>query len=121
MNIKEYTAKLPADSRKLVMALSALVMKAVPDAEAAIKWGQPVFSKGGPFCYIKPAKSYVNIGFWRGTSLKDPGKVLQGDGDKMRHVKIHGPADLKEKVLRPLIRQSADANQKRGDPTKNKP
>jgi uncharacterized protein YdhG (YjbR/CyaY superfamily) len=45
MNLTEYTAKLPAESRKLVEALSALVIKAVPDAEAAIKWGQPVFSR----------------------------------------------------------------------------
>ena len=120
MTIKEYAAKLPADTKKLVRELTDMVMKAVPDAEAAIKWGQPVFSKGGPFCYIKPAKSRVNIGFWWGTKLKDPEKVLEGDGDKMRHVKIHGPVDLKEKVLVPLIRQSAEANAKFGNPTKNK-
>ena len=120
MTIKEYKAKLPAESRKMVEALSAMALKAVPDAEAAIKWGQPVFSRGGPFCYIKPAKSHVNIGFWWGTQLKDPGKVLEGTGDKMRHVKIRSAADLKEKILLPLIRQSAEANQRLGNPAKKK-
>jgi hypothetical protein len=52
--------------------------------------------------------------------LKDPAGVLQGDGEKMRHIKIHSEADLKEKILFPMIRQSAEANQKHGDPTKNK-
>ena len=120
MTIKEYSAKLPADSRKLVVALSNMVMKAVPEAEAGVKSGQPVFSKGGPFYCIKPNKSYVNIGFWWGLKLKDPGNILEGDGDKMRHVKVRGLKDLKESVLVPLIRQSAEANQKFGDPTKNK-
>jgi hypothetical protein len=66
------------------------------------------------------SKSYVNIGFWWGAKLKDPEKVLEGDGDKMRHVKIRTPGDLKRNVQVPLIRQSAEANQKLGDPTKTK-
>jgi len=51
-------------------------------------------------CYIGVQNEYVNLGFHRGTSLRDPQRILEGTGKGMRHIKIRNMEDL----LRPAIR-----------------
>lgn len=41
-----------------------------------------------PFGYVNVFTSHVNVGFFQGASLPDPGHLLQGDGKFMRHVKL---------------------------------
>ncbi len=118
--LKDYLDTLEDWQLEVVEALLALVREQVPDAEEAIKWSQPVFSRGGPFCYIKHAKNHVNLGFWWGVKLDDPAGALEGTGDKMRHVKVRGLEEIDPAVLGDLIRKSAQANIDFGDPTRNK-
>ena len=120
MTLEEYINSLEDWQQEVVEALHYLVREYVPDAEEAIKWSQPVFSRGGPFCYIKHAKGHVNLGFWWGVKLDDPAGVLEGSGEKMRHVKVRSLEEIDPDVLGDLIRKSAQANIDFGDPTRTK-
>jgi hypothetical protein len=72
----------------------------------------------GPFCYFKAFKSAVNFGFWRGVDIDDPHALLQGQGEKMRHVKLGGVDDIDEEAFADYVRQAVQLNLLKGDPTK---
>lgn len=40
------------------------------------------------FGYVNVLTSHVNVGFFQGSSLPDPSRLLQGTGKFMRHVKV---------------------------------
>jgi hypothetical protein len=40
------------------------------------------------FGYVNVFTSHVNVGFFQGSSLSDPARLLQGTGKFMRHVKL---------------------------------
>ncbi len=51
--------------------------------------GCPVACFGDtPFAYVNVFTSHVNVGFFQGAALRDPGQLLQGNGKFMRHVKL---------------------------------
>jgi hypothetical protein len=39
------------------------------------------------FGYVAPFKDHVNLGFFFGALLKDPARLLEGTGERGRHVK----------------------------------
>lgn len=98
--------------------IRAIVARHAPAATLSIKWGQPVWEHNGPFAWAKPAKNHLSFGFWRGAELKDPEGVLEGDGDKMRHVKITSAEQARALPLEDLVEQAVKLNEKKGDPTK---
>ncbi len=50
--------------------------------------GHPTACVGdAAFAYVNVFTSHVNIGFFHGTSLEDPARLLRGTGRSMRHVK----------------------------------
>ena len=116
--VDQYIAKLDEPMASVVSALCALVREAAPEAAAVIKWGQPVFEQNGPFAYIKAHRNYANLGFWRGAELDDPKGLLEGSGDRMRHVKVAGPGDIRKTAFRNLVRDAVRLNREQGDPSK---
>jgi hypothetical protein len=51
--------------------------------------GCPVACLGdAPFGYVNVFTSHVNVGFFHGAALPDPGRLLEGAGKRMRHVKL---------------------------------
>jgi len=79
-----------------------------------------VYELGGPFCFIKAFTNHINFGFWWGAKMDDPEGLLQGDGEKMRHIKITAVEDIKPEIFAAYARQSAELNQSLGNPTKTK-
>ncbi len=66
--------------------------------------GCPVACFGdAPFGYVNVFTSHVNVGFFRGAFLPDPGRLLQGAGKSMRHVKLKPGAAINAAALRRLI------------------
>ena len=53
-----------------------------------------------------------------GADLPDPLGTLQGEGEKMRHVRLMGVQDVKRKAFKDLVRAAVQLNQEKGDPTK---
>ena len=67
----------------------------------------------------------ANLGFNNGATLADPKGILEGKGNRIRHLKIRSDADLKRPELRAYIRRAhkqalADAR-KLGEPAPQKP
>lgn len=101
-----------------IRAIVRLVAKVAPKSAAAIKWGQPVFDHNGPFAYVRPSSKHLTFGFWRGAELAGGKGKLEGDGMRMRHLKIPSLAHLDEKLAALLIRQAVKLNRGKGDPTR---
>ena len=49
---------------------------------------------------------HVGIEFWRGSSLPDPSKLLEGTGKNLRHVKVRSTVEASSPALRRLIRDA---------------
>jgi uncharacterized protein DUF1801 len=56
-----------------------------------------------PFGYVNTFKSHVNVGFFHGAVLKDPAGLLEGTGQRMRHVKLKPGHELDAAALSDLI------------------
>jgi hypothetical protein len=66
--------------------------------------GCPVACLGDvPFGYVNVFTSHVNVGFFQGAELPDPARLLQGDGKRMRHVKLRPETATDAAPLRRLI------------------
>ena len=66
--------------------------------------GCPVACLGdAPFGYVNAFTSHVNVGFFQGATLPDPGGLLQGAGKFMRHVKLRPGAATNAAALSRLI------------------
>jgi hypothetical protein len=66
--------------------------------------GCPVACLGDvPFGYVNVFTSHVNVGFFQGAGLPDPGRLLQGAGKRMRHVKLRPGATTDTAALGKLI------------------
>jgi hypothetical protein len=116
--VDAYIAGLDGWKAEVASRVREIVLAAAPEAVESIKWAQPVYETNGPFCYMKAFKTSVNFGFWRGVELEDPVGLLQGTGEKMRHVKLTGIDDVDEVALAGFVRQAVQLNLAKGDPTK---
>ena len=66
--------------------------------------GCPVACLGdAPFGYVNVFTAHVNVGFFRGASLPDPDRLLQGSGKFMRHVKLRPGMPANDAAIRRLI------------------
>lgn len=116
--VDEYLSKVAPWQRAVIEKLRGVLKMAAPHASESIKWGQPVYEHKGPFAYIKAHAAQVNFGFWRGAELDDHKRMLQGEGERMRHVKILETHVIDELTLGAFVKQAFALNDKKGDPTK---
>jgi len=94
-------------------ALRALVKETVPVAREGMNpWGVPIFEWNGPLCYLRVGKKHVTFGFPRGASMKDPGKLLEGEGNNLRHVKISDVATISNPHVKALLLEAKSLNDK---------
>lgn len=113
----EYIAAFDDWRTDAMNRLRELVREAAPHATLTIRWAQPVWEWNGPMIWMKAYPEHVNIGFWRGAEMEDPDKVLTGEGEKMRHVKVRSVDEIPADALRALIKQATRLNTSKGNPT----
>lgn len=59
------------------------------DVTETLHDGQPTACvEGAAFAYVDTFTSHVNVGFFQGATLPDPGHLLLGTGKYMRHVRL---------------------------------
>jgi hypothetical protein len=119
-SVDEYVGGLSGWQRDAAAALRRIAREAAPGARESIKWGQPVYEQNGPVAWMKAHKTSVNFGFWRGAELADPAGLLEGEGDRMRHVKVREGAMVPAEELRRMIGEAVRLNEEKGDPTRRK-
>ncbi len=69
-------------------------------------YGVPWYRGTGYVCAIAAHSDHTNLVFARGTSLRDPDRLLEGTGKNMRHVKLYAPADATQPRLKTLLREA---------------
>ena len=101
--------------KPVVERLRAVIIEIHPEACEVVRLGDRAATYGcGPrkmldgYAYVLPYGSWVNLGFYRGTSLPDPENLLEGTGARMRHVKMRTVADVERPGVRGLIREACD-------------
>ena len=115
-DFEKLLVKNQPEAQALALDLRKLIQRLLPKAQEKVYRGYGVadYGFGGPgrgFLAIGPQKSYVNLYFMDGAQLDDPVGLLTGTGKRMRHVKIRGGEDLKNKALHQLVRQAARLRQ----------
>jgi hypothetical protein len=115
--VDEYIAAFDDWRTDAMKRLREVVKEGAPHSAVGIKWAQPVWEWNGPMIWMKAYPKHVDIGFWRGTEMDDPKKVLTGDGERMRHIKITSVDDIPADALRELVKQAVKLNTAMGNPT----
>jgi len=75
-----------------------------PDVRELFHDGCPVACVAdAPFAYVNAYKAHASVGFHRGALLPDPARLLEGEGKRMRHVKLRPGQPLDTDALNDLI------------------
>jgi len=106
-------ASFRPEIREIARRLRDLIELVHPDAVEVVWLKQRIAGFGlGPkkmteqVSYIAPQTNYVNLGFYRGTSLPDPAGLLEGTGKALRHVKVHTVEDVERPALKQLLTEA---------------
>lgn len=75
-----------------------------PDVREIFHDGCPVACvQDAPFAYVNAFKAHASVGFFYGAMLRDPAELLQGAGQRMRHVKLRPGEEINLTALDALI------------------
>jgi len=64
-------------------------------------------------CTIIPSKKGIKLGFYKGSELPDPDKLLTGSGKVHKFVEIKSKSDLSNPALLKLVQEAVKAYHKR--------
>ena len=109
--VDDFISRASPTIRPVLRDLRDLVCRELPEAAEEIKWGRPVYSLNHIVCYLAAAEDHANLGFYRGIELQDPKGLLQGEGKKLRHIKVYNTDDIRRRWYGTLIRQAAKLDQ----------
>lgn len=60
------------------------------------------------FCMLPIYTNHLNLGFNKGTLLKDPDKLLTGKGNLIRHIDVKNSSDYRNPKVKTLIQEAID-------------
>lgn len=58
------------------------------------------------FCMLPIYTNHLNLGFNKGTLLKDPDKLLTGTGNLIRHIDVKNTSDYRNPKVKALIQEA---------------
>ncbi len=94
------------DLHAIVQTVRTTVRAVAPKAEEKVMYGGILFSAPEQFCGVFAYSAHVSMEFGQGAELKDPHRVLEGNGKFRRHIKLTTPEDIASKHLKDYIRQA---------------
>jgi len=109
-DVTRFIESTAPQQREIMNSLRRLVNQVAPETVEQMKWGHPVYTLHGLLCYFSPAQEYVTFGFFNGSRLPDPENILQGNGKKLRHVKIYSKEEIPMKQIEQLLRAAVQLN-----------
>ncbi|MEO1186755.1 MAG: DUF5655 domain-containing protein [Cyanobacteria bacterium J06636_27] len=96
-DLRQYILELYPDSNELLYHTHALT--------AVFSISEKL---GDAFCHIPVYSERINLGFNKGTFLKDSNKLLTGTGKLIRHIKVQKPSDYRNPKVKALIEESIE-------------
>jgi len=101
------TRDLALQLRALLLDEMAPCYENIYDAYSAVAIGYGTSDKlGDGIFHIAVYTKGANLGFNDGATLDDPKGILEGSGNRIRHIKIRKPEDLERPELRAYIRRA---------------
>src|ERR1043166_654206 len=99
--------ELALELRELVLEQMAPCYENIYDAYSAVAIGYGTSDrlKDGIF-HIAVYSRHVNLGFNDGATLDDPKGILQGDGNRIRHISVKTAEELQRPEIRSYIRRA---------------
>ncbi len=104
-------AKWAADQlpkqKSMISALRKLMKKVAPSLSESVKWGNGVWlGEEWPVAFLHAKEDHLQFGFFGGTGLSDPKKLLQGKGKHVKHIKVFTLGDIDEVAFAKMIKQA---------------
>jgi uncharacterized protein YdeI (YjbR/CyaY-like superfamily) len=98
-------------AQPILWRIVELVHKACPEVEETLKWGMPYFVyKGSNLCGMAAFKQHCVFGFWLGSKMKDPKKILRTGENKTSMGNLGKMTSLKDlpsdKILIAYIKEA---------------
>lgn len=98
---------VPAPQLSRINQLRNMILSLGDDVKEEFKWKRPCYANGkGLFCYLDCHRDYATLGFQKGALLDDPHKLLEGDGQQMRHIKFKDNQILENSAVSALLEQA---------------
>jgi len=106
-SFEEYLAGQTPRNQDVIRALRTFVKRVAPQLQESVKWGNGCWIQGkAPVAYVYSAPDHVQFGFFGGSALKDPKRLLNGEGKFVRHIKVRKRSDIDERAFGALLRQA---------------
>jgi hypothetical protein len=131
--LKKFLKPYEREIQQLALRLRALVLEEMAPcyeniydaySAVAIGYGTSDRLRDGVF-HVAVYTKHVNLGFNDGASLDDPKRILEGNGNRIRHITIRTKDDVNRPEIRAYIRrarqQALAEARKLGEPAARKP
>jgi hypothetical protein len=107
--IDGFFKKQPPPLRSVLLELRKIIESEVPDAESAIKWGNPFFTVNGKMmAALTSHKAHVNLMIaGPPNAFADPHRRLTGEGKTGRHLKLSSLDELPRNEVRSWVKTAA--------------
>jgi hypothetical protein len=89
--------------RGLITSLDAARVEVVWPRQRIASFGVGPRKMSEHYAYLSVHASHVNLGFYHGAALRDPGRILEGTGKRLRHLKLRGLAGARRPAVRRLL------------------
>ena len=113
-DLKKFLRPYDRDVQKLALRVRALVLEEMApcyeniyDAYSAVAIGYGTSERlGDGIFHVGVYSKHVNLGFNDGATLDDPKAILEGKGNRIRHISIKSESDLARPEIRAYIRRA---------------
>ena len=114
-DLLKFLAPFSDQIRGIVLWLREFVWDLYPDANEliydnynALAFGWSLSDKAGDtFCSIAVwSNKYVHFGFYRGSEISDPEKMLMGNGKQYRYIKVHTKRGFPRVYIKQLLKEA---------------
>jgi hypothetical protein len=89
-----------------------LIHREAPLLKVERHWGHPWFVGTDLVCVAGAFSHHAAIEFWRGSTIPDPDRLLEGTGKNLRHVKLRTLEEASSPKLARLVRRAVELDLK---------
>lgn len=83
-----------------------MIRAVAPELTIQKRWGHPWYVGNDLVVLVGAFDRHASVEFWRGTTLRDPTRLLEGTGKNLRHVKMRTLADSTAPAFVALVREA---------------
>lgn len=108
-NIQNSFPLLPLKKQELVIKLRGIILSASLEIGETLKHGRITFINGKnlvAFLCVKETTDFVEVGFFKGVFLNDPGELLKGKSKEIRRIKIKTEKEIPVLQIKRWIREA---------------